>query len=393
MTFGVIGSEDLFQQVLTLNFRGEYDIRHITTKANSVLELRKVLEGDSPYTDVLVDLTTIGRNVEDGISLLDRLRTTTQCHYLALVPGYGPESRLVHDLKILGIDPADIFLLSGSAMKSRISYLLQHDLSTSTSLSLDTDLEPIEILAPTEEPAPEEEPAPDVPPSQVDIATAKAMQIHKPIRPTSHAVTIAVAGTYSRIGTTTQAMQLMLYLKAQGYRCAIIDMVGCGQLQQYADVYDRSTQAGPFEWQIQGITIITNGKLLMQARNEYDYILCDYGVYQEIIDPVGFWEKDIKIAVAGTKPWESAQLQQLFEDEDGSLSYIFSFVPGSDQDAVCQQMSDSADKTYFAPPAPDYFTYCGQDDFYANLISPVPVQPLPNQKGFRFLKFKNRKNR
>ncbi len=392
MTLGIVGSDELYQQILTLNFRNEYDIRHIVTRSSSPLELRKALEGDSPYTDVLVDLTTIGRNVEDGINLLDRLRTTTQYHFMVLAPGYSPDSRLVQDLQILGIDLQDIFTLSGSSMKSRISELLQQGL-------LHTDQEPGQAAEP-EEPAESVLPTvttsepvmEDELPFQVDVAAAKARQIHKPIRPISHAVTIAVTGSCSRIGTTTQALQLLLFLKSQGYRCAMIDMAGAEQLQQYADLMQDSIQIGPFEWQLQGIPILTNAKLLMQARNAYDYILCDYGPYHDIIEPVGYWEKDIKIAVAGTKPWESAPLQQLFEDEDGSLSYIFSFVPESDHSAVRQQMADSASKTFFAPPAPDYFTYCGRDDFYSKLIS-APAPAAQKQKGFRFLKFKSRKNR
>lgn len=393
MILGILGGQDLYQQILTLNFRGEYDIRHVTARSNSVQDLRKALEGDTGYTDVLVDLTAVGRNVEDGVALLNRVLNTTQCHYMAIASGYNAESRLVHDLQILGIDDEDIFLMSGSTMKSRISALLQ---GAAQNKNEDTEQEPIvePIMEPIAEPEPVAEPVmPEVPPSQVDIATAKARQIHKPSRPISHAVTVAITGTYPRIGTTTQAFQLLLYLKSQGYRCAIIDMSGSGQLQQYGDVYEDSCQIGPFELQVQNISIMTNSKLLMQARNDYDYILCDYGEYQGIIDPVGFWEKDIKIAVAGTKPWESARLQNLFEDEDGSLSYIFSFVPSCDHDAVCQQMADSADKTFFAPYAPDYFTYCGADEFYSKLISPAAEQPMPASKGFHFFKNKNRKKR
>lgn len=393
MTLGIVGSDELYQQILTLNFRNEYDIRHIVTRSSSPLELRKALEGDTPYTDVLLDLTAVGRNVEDGINLLDRLRTTTQHHFMVLAPGYSVDSRLVQDLKILGIDLQDIFTLSGSSMKSRISELLQQGLHADQEPAQSAEpgeaaAEPILAATTTLEPVVEA-----VPPSQVDVAAAKARQIHKPIRPISHAVTIAVTGSCSRIGTTTQALQLLLYLKSQGYRCAMIDMAGAEQLQQYADLMQDSIQIGPFEWQLQGIPILTNAKLLMQARNAYDYILCDYGPYQGIIEPVGYWEKDIKIAVAGTKPWESAPLQQLFEDEDGSLSYIFSFVPESDHAAVRQQMADSASKTFFAPFAPDYFTYCGQDDFYSKLISAPAPAAQREQKGFRFLKFKSRKNR
>lgn len=217
------------------------------------------------------------------------------------------------------------------------------------------------------------------------------MQIRKPVRPATRAVTVAVAGGGPRIGTTTQAMQLLLYLSAQNYRCAYVDMQQADQMRQYLTVYDNCERLGPHEYTIQGLHFLSTGKLLMQARMEYDYLICDYGDYGQIIDTVSFWEKDIKVLVAGVKPWESDRLSQAFDDDDGSLHYIFSFVARADEADVRNQMGESAPHTQFAPYAPDQFSYCGDDEFYAKIIACKKAEPLQKKKGFAFNLFRRRK--
>lgn len=252
---------------------------------------------------------------------------------------------------------------------------------------------------PTETPEQKEEaqaveqpvPAAVVPPSQVDAATGKSMQIRKPARPTTRAVTIAVAGGGPRIGATTQAMQLLHYLTAQNFRCAYVDVQQADQMRQYLTVYDKCEQLGPHEYTIQGCHFLDTGKLLMQARMEYDYLICDYGDYAEIADTVSFWEKDIKVLVAGIKPWESDLLSRVFDDDDGSLHYIFSFVARADETDVRNQMGDSAANTQFAPYAPDFFSYCGDDEFYAQIVSCQKTEPQQKKKRFTFHLFRRRK--
>lgn len=373
MILGIISDPAVYRQISTLNFRGNYDIRHIV--ARSPNEIRKALEGDTAFTHILMDVDYIHQNADVPLELLSRLMNTTSYCWLILANGYMPDSRLMRDLLALGIERENIFLQAGTAMKARISQLLQ----------LGTDegsfSPPLEMM--------EEQVASSptiLPPSQVDIVAGKAMAIKKPPRPATKAVTVAVAGASPRIGTTTQALQLLLFLRAKDYSCAYLDMCGSGKMEQLLDIYESCDRINGHEFTIQGQHIITNGKLLMQARSEYDYVICDYGPYQDILEPVSFWEKDVKILVAGTKPWESAQLPAVFADDDGSLRYIFSFVPSVDESSVREQMAESADKTYFAPYAPDYFSYSGVDELYSALVDcPGPSPAQTKEKGLRFL--------
>lgn len=374
MILGIISDLAVYRQISTLNFRGNYDIRHIA--ARSPNEIRKALEGDTAFTHILMDVDYVHQNADVPLELLSRLMNTTSYCWLILANGYMPDSRLMRDLLALGIDRENIFLQGGTAMKARISQLLQ--LGTEEGSFSPPSMEMMEeqvVSSPT-----------ILPPSQVDIVAGKAMAIKKPPRPATKAVTVAVAGASPRIGTTTQALQLLLYLRAKDYSCAYLDMCGSGKMEQLLDIYESCDRINGHEFTIQGQHIITNGKLLMQARSEYDYVICDYGPYQDILEPVSFWEKDVKILVAGTKPWESAQLPAVFEDDDGSLRYIFSFVPSADETSVREQMAESADKTYFAPYAPDYFSYSGADEIYSALVDcPGPSPAQTKEKGLRFL--------
>lgn len=374
MILGIISDPAVYRQISTLNFRGNYDIRHIA--ARSPNEIRKALEGDTAFTHILMDVDYVHQNADVPLELLSRLMNTTSYCWLILANGYMPDSRLMRDLLALGIDRENIFLQGGTAMKARISQLLQ--LGTEEGSFSPPSMEMMEeqvVSSPT-----------ILPPSQVDIVAGKAMAIKKPPRPATKAVTVAVAGASPRIGTTTQALQLLLYLRAKDYSCAYLDMCGSGKMEQLLDIYESCDRINGHEFTIQGQHIITNGKLLMQARSEYDYVICDYGPYQDILEPVSFWEKDVKILVAGTKPWESAQLPAVFEDDDGSLRYIFSFVPSADETSVREQMAESADKTYFAPYAPDYFSYSGADEIYSALVDcPGPSPAQTKEKGLRFL--------
>ena len=374
MILGIISDPSVYRQVSMLNFRGNYDIRHIA--ARSPGEIRKALEGDTAFTHILMDVDYIHQNADVPLELLSRLMNTTNYCWLILANGYMPDSRLMRDLLALGIERENIFLQGGTAMKARISQLLQlgTEEGSFSPPSMEMMKEPV-ASSPT-----------ILPPSQVDIVAGKAMAIKKPPRPATKAVTVAVAGASPRIGTTTQALQLLLFLRAKDYSCAYLDMCSSGKMEQLLDIYESCDRINGHEFTIQGQHIITNGKLLMQARSEYDYVICDYGFYKDILEPVSFWEKDIKVLVAGTKPWESAQLPAVFEDDDGSLRYIFSFVPSADESSVREQMAESADKTYFAPYAPDYFSYSGADEIYSALVDcPGPSPAQTKEKGLRFL--------
>ena len=227
MILGIISDPSVYRQVSMLNFRGNYDIRHIAARSPS--EIRKALEGDTAFTHILMDIDYIHQNADVPLELLSRLINTTNYCWLILANGYMPDSRLMRDLLALGIERENIFLQGGTAMKARISQLLQ--LGTEEGSFSPPSMEMME--------EPQVESSPSIlPPSQIDIVAGKAMAIKRPPRPATKAVTVAVAGASPRIGTTTQALQLLLFLRAKDYSCAYLDMCSSGKMEQLLDIYE-----------------------------------------------------------------------------------------------------------------------------------------------------------
>ena len=154
---------------------------------------------------------------------------------------------------------------------------------------------------------------------------------------------------------------------------------------QYLGILDKSEALDDAHFTLMGNHFYNDAKGLITARSQFDYVVCDYGVYNDIPDITSFFEKDVKIVCCGAKPWESPWLEPAFGDDDGTLRYIFFFVQKSDEAMVRDQMGDEAKNTYFAPYAPDFFRYCGADEIYERIIDPKTNRPKhPQTKGKRF---------
>lgn len=223
-----------------------------------------------------------------------------------------------------------------------------------------------------------------VPPSQIERKTAQQNLVFKmPTIPRDNCITIAVTGASPRVGTTTQAVQIMLYLISQQRKACLIEMHNNPCLETYLSALPDSdveiVDEGHF--QIKGFDIYHDPKKYAEAKSKNDFIVLDYGVYGDIADPTSYLDKDIKIVVAGVKPWESQFLEPIFSFDDGSMEYIFSFVPQREQKIVLQQMRDSSNQTFFAPYCPDLLTFCGDDVLYRK-VSKLAGDIVQKKPGF-----------
>ena len=181
-------------------------------------------------------------------------------------------------------------------------------------------------------------------------------------QPTTNAITIAFAGAGSRMGTTTQAVQMLLFLVANGYTAALIEMSDRSVLSEYL----ANPELCPEHYKVRGLDFYRTRSSLLAAKKQYQYVVLDYGEFECIPDITSFMEKDFKVICSGVKPQESARLAPVFEADDDSLMYCFSFVPPADAAEVRELMKGR--KIYFAPPAPDYWTYTGEDEIYQTLL-------------------------
>ena len=90
-------------------------------------------------------------------------------------------------------------------------------------------------------------------------------------------------------------------------------------------------------------------------------------------------DRDIRVVVGSTKPWEMGHLNGVFAADDGSIYYVFTFVPAGDQQAVRMQMADAASKTFFSSYAPDYFNFCGNENLYRGIVGNVQASAAPSR--------------
>ena len=195
--------------------------------------------------------------------------------------------------------------------------------------------------------------------------------------------TIAFAGGGPRIGTTTQVFQTAWFLKSMYHTVAIVDFTPHAWMQ-LDNINCRQLAEG--QYLVHGLHWYTDIRRIARLRNEYKYLLFDYGEFASIADTVSFAEKDVQVIVAGTKPQEEQHLRAAFESDAGNYWYLFSFVGDNVKQVVRKQMADSAGKTVFARYSPDYYHYCGDDPLYSALVGHCDSVQRPDKQKQPFWK-------
>lgn len=368
---GIIAKDEVFEIAQELNRRKLFEVKHIT--GSTVQAIARSINESEGFTHFVVDIEYIRGNIDAGLELLElmqKIRATAKLIAIAL--HYSEDSGVVRDLRNMGIK--DIAFDSGAALKKTLNEIFLRD-------GLFT-FEDDDAAVAVEE---------VVPPSQMPRATSKAMIPPRPA-PTDNvqrAVSVGVVGLGTRIGTTTQAMQLALYLSSQEYSVCLVQLGADNRLEEYVDVLeDNITYNTGQEWfTIGGVSVLLESKSISAAKAKFQYIIFDYGDILQMPDVSAYLEKDIKVAVCGIKPWECSKFSEIAQHDDGDVNYIFSFVVAHDQRDVRQQMRDRTVNTHFAPYTPDYWTYCGADDIYQRIIAESIAQPVTPQgkKGRRKL--------
>lgn len=177
-------------------------------------------------------------------------------------------------------------------------------------------------------------------------------------------MTVGVVGSQDRIGTTTQALQLVLCLKSMDYDVAYVEMGLQGYLNKLKALYQDITESEMCMC-YQGIDMYSSGQIVNANKRGYDYLIKDYG---NVCDPdfqkVSYLEQDIKIIVGGVKANEIEFVEKILDEKCyGDAKYIFSFVAQDDQQEIKRLMGDHRQDTYFSLYIPDPFTYADNEDY------------------------------
>ena len=217
------------------------------------------------------------------------------------------------------------------------------------------------------------------PPSQVGREAAQAQLVLPKPKIERSATCIAVAGAGHRIGTTTQAMQICLYVKALGYKAAIIEMAASA-LTGYTQISDDAVLFDEHHFRVEGTDVYNDRTCILDAKSQYDYLILDYGCFAELTEPADYLRNDILVAVCGAKPSEVELSADVLRVDNGTIHYIFSFVPQRDRPDVLASMEQYGERTYFAGWTPDYFLYSGNDELYGKITGQIKPKSKAVQK-------------
>ena len=202
---------------------------------------------------------------------------------------------------------------------------------------------------------------------------------------------ISVAGCCNRIGTTTQALQIIKYLQFLGHKAAYIQLNDSEYVQKAAGLYsaeDIDRSLGRVT--LNGTDLYSKPDQIAEIRGMgYEYLVYDFGSFSsKSFNLIQFLEKDIRIIVGGDSPHELGAMQDVFRSPilQNSTYYIFSFVHENDFQEIRGLMEDKADMTFFAKYTPDPFVYTSDsNELYDKIIGATnTVEPQKRKECLLF---------
>lgn len=202
--------------------------------------------------------------------------------------------------------------------------------------------------------------------------------------------TVAVVGVMPRIGTTTQAIQIVKYLMLKGWKACYIEMNPSEYVENVYQLdddveYDKELE----KVTLNGVDMFYNiDRLAEYLKLDYDYFVYDFGVFNgRDFNKVSYLEKDIKIAVCGYKYNEISHTMEFLRNpfyED--VYYVFSFIEKTVQKEIKNYMEEKADKTYFAEYTPDMYYFKNNNTFYEKIIRCEKNENITKKKKFTIFK-------
>ena len=148
--------------------------------------------------------------------------------------------------------------------------------------------------------------------------------------------TVAVIGSMHRIGTTTQALQIVKHLILSGFTACYIQLNSSNYVQSAGEFYtDAVVDDNIGLVKYQNLEMYYRQELISDILSKnYNYYVYDFGNIQDMgFTLVQYLEKDIKIVVCGSKSNELPHMQNVLKIISSS-EYIFSFTSENDQKEI-----------------------------------------------------------
>ena len=205
----------------------------------------------------------------------------------------------------------------------------------------------------------------------------------------SRRICIGIAGSMHRMGTTTQAIQIVKFLSFHGKKACYIEMNDTDYVKNIKEWFDCDEAD---EWlgkvTFEHVDLFYKESMLPEVLEEdYDYFIYDYGAYDDpSFNRTSFLEKDIRIFVVGSTAGEMPASQSIIRSAFyKNIEYIFNLVPESERKEILEMMEEKAEHTYFSGYSPDPFVI--QDvALYSKLLHLGEGKKKGKQKKYGFRK-------
>ena len=317
------------------------------------------------YSHIVIYLDQFLSQYDDMANDTEKIKVATGADIIIFAPGYQLTSKAIAALYSSGLR----------------KFVLSNSLSLQKSAVLDflTGKEEKDIAF--------EIPAHDLPHNEEGpVITEKARK----------RLTIAVCGARSRMGTTTQALQIIKYFQVHHKKAIYVELNDNHFVKRLQETYDDSLfTAANGKVYYREVPMLYEKQRLIEALQEgYDIAVFDYGVFNnKIAEQLSFIETDIKLFVCGTAPSEFFETNTVLQKTLNypNTFYLFSFCGAEDQEELKELMADKWEQTIFADYTPDPFAYTESSNLIYDRVFSDLVQ-APEQKRKRpFFKWGGKK--
>lgn len=191
--------------------------------------------------------------------------------------------------------------------------------------------------------------------------------IKKEYKKLKQCVTIGIVGSQEHIGTTTQSLLITQFLNALQLNVCYIQANGKNDIEQINKMFTVEKKDNFISYG--NIDMYSQDKTVNAIEKGYDFYIYDMGILSDKnID--NFITKDIKIVVAGAKPWEQDNVVKIFNTLGvlKDINFIFNFTPGLQQKSLIKNMGDYGIKTYFSNYTPNPFVADVNEEIYHKIF-------------------------
>lgn len=185
----------------------------------------------------------------------------------------------------------------------------------------------------------------------------------KEVKKNVNQIVIGVAGSETRIGVTHNTIVLVNHLRKKGYLVAIVEMNESDDFNKIRESFNEPIVADTY-FSIKGIDYYLNSENVLERVLEipYNFIIVDFGNF-EFCDKEIFNRSDVKIIIAGAKPWEIDNVNSIFKLSSEELlkeyHFCFNFVLEKSRADIRDGMG-KLENVYFVDYVEDPFI---QNDF------------------------------